>query len=127
MNIKVTHQKIQNENPWITVKCAYKFKIVSSILKKHYKALANMSMLFNAEERNVGFVRKENEQAFLKLIEDIENSNDKRCETSHKKSLEKYKNQKSKIRCEHEDLGSLGYRHGDRVKCPDCGEMCEVW
>jgi len=24
-------------------------------------------------------------------------------------------------------LGSLGYKHGARVKCPTCGEMAEVW
>jgi hypothetical protein len=29
--------------------------------------------------------------------------------------------------CQHEDLGSLGYRHGDTVKCPYCGQMAEVW
>lgn len=29
--------------------------------------------------------------------------------------------------CQHEDLGSLGYTHGDIVRCPFCGEMAEVW
>lgn len=29
--------------------------------------------------------------------------------------------------CEHQDLGSLGYRHGDVVNCPFCGERAEVW
>lgn len=29
--------------------------------------------------------------------------------------------------CEHEDLGSLGFNHGDTVKCPHCGTMCQVW
>lgn len=29
--------------------------------------------------------------------------------------------------CQHEDLGSLGYRHGDIVICPHCGKRAEVW
>lgn len=29
--------------------------------------------------------------------------------------------------CDHGDLGSLGYRHGEFVKCPHCGTMTEVW
>lgn len=29
--------------------------------------------------------------------------------------------------CEHEDLGSLGYKHGDVVSCPFCGKRAEVW
>lgn len=29
--------------------------------------------------------------------------------------------------CQHEDLGSLGYKHGDIVDCPFCGERAEVW
>lgn len=34
---------------------------------------------------------------------------------------------KAKVDCQHEDLGSLGYRHGEVVKCPYCGDMAEVW
>ncbi len=34
---------------------------------------------------------------------------------------------KGLVNCQHEDLGSLGYRHGDTVKCPHCGKMAEVW
>ena len=33
----------------------------------------------------------------------------------------------TQVSCGHEDLGSLGYRHGDTVKCPHCGAMAEVW
>lgn len=29
--------------------------------------------------------------------------------------------------CQHEDLGSLGYKHGTTVKCPFCNQMAEVW
>jgi hypothetical protein len=29
--------------------------------------------------------------------------------------------------CQHEDLGSLGYKHGTTVKCPFCGKLAEVW
>lgn len=123
--MKIQYEKISNENPYVTSKCVFKFKIVDSILKSHYKALARMSMLFNSSERNAGFIRINDEKAFLDLVAKIENSNDKRCATSHKKAVEKYKSRKSV--CDHADLGSLGYRHGDRVRCPMCGEMCEVW
>lgn len=123
--MKIRYNKIQNENPYVSQKCVYEFKIVSSVLKTHYKALARMSMLFNSRERNAGFIKKEDEPAFLKLVEEIENSNESRCATSHKKAVAKYKNKKTA--CEHEDLGSFGYRHGDRVKCPHCGEIAVVW
>ncbi len=29
--------------------------------------------------------------------------------------------------CDHGDLGSLGYKHGEVVKCPHCGKPAEVW
>lgn len=32
-----------------------------------------------------------------------------------------------RVQCDHEDLGSRGYQHGDYVKCPDCGKMTHVW
>jgi DNA-directed RNA polymerase subunit M/transcription elongation factor TFIIS len=124
--MKIKYNKIQNENPYISQKCIYEFKIVSSILKKHYKSLARISMLFNSRERNHGFIKKEDEQSFLRLVQEIEDSNNKRCETSHKKAVEKYRKRKS-VKCEHDDLGSLGYKHGERVQCPRCGQMTEVW
>ena len=37
------------------------------------------------------------------------------------------KESKSHHHCNHEDLGSLGYKHGETVKCPHCGKMAEVW
>lgn len=123
--MKIRYEKINNENPYVTRKCVYKFKIENSILKSHYKTLARMAMLFNIRERNAGFIKKEDEYNFLTLVEKIEKSNDKRCSTSHKKAVEKRKTRKSY--CEHEDLGSMGYKHGDRVRCPHCGEMCVVW
>ena len=33
----------------------------------------------------------------------------------------------SKSSCQHEDLGSLGYKHGTRVKCLHCGSLADVW
>ncbi len=125
--MKINYSEITNENPHITSKCIYKFKIESSILKKHYKALARIAMLFNSRERNAGFIKKENKEKFLKLIEEIENSNNKRCATSHKKAVQNYKKRNSKNICNHEDLGSLGYTHGEKVKCPHCGELAIVW
>jgi len=42
------------------------------------------------------------------------------------KTIRKKKiNQISK--CDHQDLGSLGFTHGDTVKCPFCGKMAVVW
>jgi len=123
--MKIEYKKIQNENPYISSKCIYEFKIAKDVLKKHYKALARMAMLFNSKERNHGFIKKEDEASFLSIVSEIENSNDKKCSASHKKAAEKYK--KNHGNCQHEDLGSLGYRHGDRVKCPFCGKIVEVW
>lgn len=129
--MKVTYSELDhNEITHVKRQCVYKFKIASSILKKHYKALARMSMLFNDKERNVGFIKNKNKEAFLKLIEEIEKSNDKRCATSHKKAVENAKSKYSKAsssRCEHEDLGSLGYAHGEIVTCPHCGQRARVW
>ena len=30
-------------------------------------------------------------------------------------------------RCDHSDLGSIGYTHGTTVRCPHCGTMTNVW
>lgn len=124
-NMKINYSEIKNENPYVTAKCIYRFKIEKSILKKHYKALARMSMLFNHTERNAGFIRKENKQKFLDLLEEIEKSNSKKAAASHEKAAAKYK--KKNYKCEHEDLGSLGYVHGETVKCPHCGQLAVVW
>ena len=39
----------------------------------------------------------------------------------------KAKPKASASQCDHGDLGSLGYRHGDTVKCPHCGQAAKVW
>lgn len=125
--MKIQVEKIRNENPYIIQKCSLKFKIVSSVLKKHYKALARMSMFFNSKETNVGFIKKGDEDKFYALIKEINNSNDKRCVSSHKKAVEKRRSRKSNSVCEHEDLGSLGYKHGETISCPHCGKKAVVW
>ena len=63
------------------------------------------------------------------LFEAINNSNDKRAATSARKAREAYKSRKvsKNYHCDHGDLGSMGYQHGTTVKCPDCGELVEVW
>ncbi len=125
--MKVTYQTIKNENPYIMSKCIYKVEIISDILKKHYKALAQMSMFF---KKNSGFIKKECAQEFLSLLSEIESSNDKRCATSHlkaKKTAAKRRDGHSNTKCDHADLGSLGYKHGETVTCPHCGQMAEVW
>jgi hypothetical protein len=109
----------------------YKYKIVNSILKTHYKELMRMAKMINFDEYNTGVIAHKDKEKFEALVAKIEKSSDKRCETSHQKAIEAKKVSKSKKdqleSCKHEDLGSLGYRHGERVKCPFCGKMCEVW
>ena len=122
--MKVSYAKVQNENQYVMLSVVFKFRIQESILKSHYKALARLSMLFNSSERNVGFIRKESEQEFLALIEKIEASNAKRCATSHAKTAVA---RRSSRKCEHSDLGSLGYRHGETVTCPHCGKKAVGW
>ena len=125
--MKIQIEEIRNENPYVSSKCSLKFKIVSSILKKHYKSLAQMAMLFNSQERNAGFIRKGDEDKFRALVEEINNSNDKRCASSHKKAVERKRSRKPSSACEHEDLASLGYKHGETVRCPHCGNKAVVW
>lgn len=124
--MKINYGKISNESSFISSKCNYEFKITSSILKKHYKELARMSMLFNVKEYNHGYIKKENDERFLILINEIKESDNKKCEASHKRAANKYK-KALKFNCDHGDLGSLGYSHGSKVKCPNCGQITEVW
>lgn len=109
----------------------YKYKIVNSIIKTHYKELMRLAKMINYDEYNTGLITHADKEKFETLVSKIENSNDKRCATSHQKAIEKKKSRKNerakKESCRHEDLGSLGYRHGERIKCPFCGKMCEVW
>ena len=125
--MKISYQEIKNENPYVMSKCIFKFEIVSDILKKHYKELARMAMLFNSTKRNAGFIRKENAQTFLKLIAEIESSSDKKCATSHAKAKITAANRRAGTKCDHADLGSMGYEHGKTVKCPHCGQVAVVW
>lgn len=95
--MKIRYEKVAHENAYIVQKCVYRFEIIASITKTHYKALAKMSMLFNSTARNVGFVKKENAAEFLSLIEKIEKSNDKVAAASHKKSIETARNRRNAI------------------------------
>ncbi len=92
MKIRYASATKDNSNPYAMMrKAKYIFSIEESILKTHYKQLARMSFLFSKETRNEGYILSENVENFLALIEKIEKSSDKRCATSHKKSLEKKK------------------------------------
>ena len=124
MQMKVTYQAIKNENPYIMSKCIYKFTIVSDVLKKHYKSLAQMAMFF---KKNTGFIKKECAQEFLNMLPEIEGSSDKKCATSHAKAKVTAAKRRNSTKCDHADLGSLEYMHGETVKCPHCGQMTEVW
>lgn len=125
--MKISYQEIRGENPYIQQKCIYSFEIVSDILKKHYKTLARMAMLFNSTKRNSGYIKKENAQEFLKLIAEIDSSSDKRCTASHDKAKATAAKRRNSSKCDHDDLGSLGYKHGETIICPFCGQMVEVW
>lgn len=108
----------------------FEYKLVNSILKTHYKELMKISRLTGANGYNTGYITEKDKDKFIALVEKIENSDDKKCATSHQKSIEKKKKNrvvKSHEKCDHADLGSRGYVHGTWVKCPICGEMCEVW
>ena len=130
MKIKYYTPNLDNHpgKNYLEKKMVYEFEIAESILKTHYKSLARMAHFF---KYNHGFIDKKDEADFLALVEKIEKSSDKRAAASHKKAIESKKNRdndrKVKERCDHADLGSLGYRHGEWVKCPMCGKMCEVW
>lgn len=105
-----------------------KYELVDSILKTHFKALMKLSH-YTAYTKT-GEVYSEDKAAFLELVEKIEKSNTARARTSHAKTAEKYKERKASAaqgKCEHEDLGSLGYKHGTFVRCPNCGQTVEVW
>lgn len=113
-------------------KIAYKFVIKKSILKTHFKEL--MALLrfgvknYDGKEK-IGFISKDNANKFLILVEQIEKSSDVDAEKSHQKSKELYKTKKngeSEI-CDHSDLASIGYTHGEIVKCPSCGSRQKVW
>lgn len=102
------------------------FKICKSILKNDFKSLMQLTKNYDAKQKS-GFIKESDKEEFIKLCEKIEKSDDNKCENSHQKSAKKYLENKIIRKCEHEDLGSLGYRHGDTVSCPHCGERAQVW
>ncbi len=104
----------------------YRFEIKKSILKTHFKLLMNLTRFYNKSEKT-GYVASENKELFLSLCEKIEKSSDSAAEKSHQKSVEAYKNKIKNTSCDHADLGSLGYKHGSIVSCPNCGKSGRVW
>ena len=108
-------------------KIAYRYYLESSILKTHFKELMRLTTLRYDSKSKTGLINEENKDAFLALVEKIEASNDKRCQTSHEKSKIAAKKRFDNRNCEHEDLGSMGYKHGSIVKCPFCEKMAVVW
>jgi rubrerythrin len=102
------------------------FKLVDSILKTHFKELMRLARCYDSKEKT-GYITDKDERIFKALVEKIEKSNSKRAKASHEKMAAKAKQRYSKSKCTHDDLGSLGYRHGTTVKCPHCGQMAEVW
>ncbi len=105
----------------------YQFTIKQSILITHFKSLMKLARLYESSKKT-GCIHPDDKEEFLSLIDKIEKSSDARCKKSHEAATKNFKEKTySSSRCEHEDLGSLGYRHGDTVTCPFCGKRAEVW
>ena len=107
----------------------FEYKLIDSILKSHFKLLMKISADYSYKTKS-GLIEEKDKDVFLALVEKIDSSNDKRCATSHKSSIEKRKQRATEPKlseCTHDDLGSLGYIHGDIVNCPMCGQRTEVW
>ena len=103
-----------------------KFKICDSILKTHFKNLMKISKMYNSKEKT-GFILESNKDEYTSLLNKIERSNSDKCRESHKKSIERKIERNNLIYCDHRDLGSFGYMHGETVSCPFCGMKAEVW
>jgi len=127
---KIIYSKVEQEGVNRSLRISHKYQLVDSILKTHFKMLMRLTTLKYDYSTREGLIRETDMPDFLELVDKIEKSNNKRCATSHKKSIEKKaakKHQPKEVQCGHEDLGSLGYRHGETVECPNCGRMAEVW
>ena len=102
------------------------YTIQESIMSTDFKKLARMSRKYDAK-RKTGFIAKSDEKEFLSLVSKIENTDSTKAKKSHQKSIEKHISRKNIAKCDHSDLSSLGYRHGEKVKCPCCGSSATVW
>lgn len=121
MKIRVTHKP-----GYFT----HDFTLTGSICKTHFKQLMRVSTAYDSKTKS-GTISKRNADEFLTLVDKIEKSNSAVAKKSHAKSVEKFQKRKKSCakpkRCEHDDLGSLGFQHGSTVKCPQCGKIAEVW
>jgi hypothetical protein len=134
---KIKKEKQEESDPKIKINgCNY--QILKAITKTHFKKLMklNINTIHNYEgtkkaydwKTKTGTVKDIHKDDLQKLAVLINKSSSKRAETSYEKAIEKKAiKSENKSHCEHEDLGSLGYKHGTIVKCPNCGEMAEVW
>jgi len=90
MKIKIETATKSNSSGYAVMKKAvFKFTIVESVLKTHYKELAKMAFLFNSKDYNSGYILPENKDDFLALVEKIEKSNSVLAEKSHEKAKAK--------------------------------------
>jgi hypothetical protein len=107
-------------------KAVLQYTLLDSILKTHFKELMRLTRCYDSKEKT-GYITDKDELKFKDLVEKIEKSDSKKARASHEKTAAKAKQRYSKSKCTHDDLGSLGYRHGTTVKCPHFGQMAEVW
>lgn len=101
------------------------FQIDKSILASHFKLLMGLAKQYDKYTK-IGYITKNQKQQFLDLCVEIENSNDEEAIQSHERSQKKPQ-KKKEIICDHADLGSFGYVHGQKVTCPNCNKPAIVW
>ena len=149
---KIVHVPHQDIRRYSTDPRVIKYTLVGSILKTHFKELMKMSDCSYHGGKKKGLIRQSNKRKFLDLVERINKISDERAAASHAKTAAESaqrnarRNEERNVRrressdkalnyprdprsCEHEDLGSLGYgaSYGEKVICPYCGSLVEVW
>jgi hypothetical protein len=130
--MKVSTRKINNDDKFAKnyLNAVCKFTIEDSILKTHFKMLAKMSKCFSLNpqiKKYEGYITEGDFSKFEELLLKINKVKAATAKKSHERSKANAKKRTAKINCEHEDLGSLGYKHGETVTCPNCGQLAEVW
>ena len=136
---KITHTSHSDIRRYSSDQRIIEYTLVGSVLKTHFKELMKLSECSYNSATKKGLIRESKKTAFLALIERINKVSDKRANASHAKTAAEAVARRSETsdnkyprnpnECEHEDLGSLGYStdFGEKVVCPYCGSLVEVW
>ena len=149
---KIVHAPHQDIRRHSTDPRVIEYTLVGSVLKTHFKELMQLSDCSYHGGKKKGLIRQSVKPKFLDLVERINEVSDERAAASHAKTAAeaaqrnaRRNEERSDMRresahkarsyprdprsCEHEDLGSLGYgaKFGEKVVCPHCGALAEVW